>query len=158
VKPVTLIEPLESYRIGSLIPDHESAEFWQAVERGAFVLQQCGTCGRRQYPPLPRCRFCHSAELSWQDAEPVGSLYSWIVVRHPLVERHRDRVPFAVGLVEIEPGVRVVALLDIPGDELEAEQTIALRAVPTAGGGLIVGAASEPVEHPVPAAEEVVGV
>ena len=127
------------YAVGALEPDPESAPFWEAARGGAFVVQRCESCGRRQYPPLPYCRRCHGDSLTWVSAPSTGTLYSWAVVRHPLVRRHETLVPFAAGIVELEPDVRVVALLDIEHEELAAGLQVALSMRPLADGGVIVG-------------------
>jgi uncharacterized OB-fold protein len=138
-----LREPVGQYSIGLLTPDRESAGFWEAAHAGRLVLQACRACGHRQFPPLPRCRSCKSDSLGWDDAPRTGSLYSWIVVRHPLVERQRGLTPFSVGVVEVEPGVRIVVLLDVSSDRLVGDMTIDLRVEPTDEGAVILGRASD---------------
>lgn len=139
------LQELEQYAIGVLTPDTDSREFWQAAHEGRFVLQSCVRCGRRQYPPLPRCRFCRADELKWTPAPATGRLHSWIVVNHALLPRQRALTPYSVGLVELEPGVRVVALLDVPIDLLQGELTLDIRAEPAATAAVIV--ASVPADE-----------
>jgi uncharacterized OB-fold protein len=58
------------------------------------------------------CPFCQATETDWAEACGRGTLYSWVVATHPVHSILVDQVPYVVGLVELEEGVRVVANVD----------------------------------------------
>jgi uncharacterized OB-fold protein len=87
------------------------APYWQALREHRFVVQNCGSCAHVQHPPLPRCVVCGESELPWRDFTPEGTLYAFAVVHHATHLAFADEVPYAVGLVEVLPEVRVVARL-----------------------------------------------
>jgi uncharacterized OB-fold protein len=120
------------------LPDRDSQPFWDAAERGELVVQLCSNCGRRQYPPMPVCANCHSAELSWTPAPPSGRLYSWVVVHHPISEIYADQVPFAVGLVDCD-GLRMVVRLEGPPEGLAAGVEVELGVRGSGGQLTIIG-------------------
>jgi len=99
-----------------LLPERSelTRPYWDALHEGRLVAQECGDCGRVQHPPLPRCGSCHSAELSWRDLAGTGTIYSYTIVHHAAHQALADKVPYAVGLVELDEGPRVVA--DFVGD------------------------------------------
>jgi uncharacterized OB-fold protein len=47
----------------------------------------------------------------WVSATGTGALYSWVVVHVPLAEGLADQVPYAVGLVELSEGIRIVGTI-----------------------------------------------
>lgn len=80
--------------------------FWSGVSAGEIRVQRCADCKVLRHPPSPMCPTCQS--LRWE-AEPVdgsGTVYSYVVCHHPLPPWESG--PYAVVLVELEAGVRVV--------------------------------------------------
>ena len=86
---------------------HDNAWWWEAVDRGELLIQRCRDCGALRHPPRPMCGECQS--LAWDSvrAEGRGSVYSYTVLHHPKFPGFE--YPFAVGLIELEEGVRVVS-------------------------------------------------
>lgn len=83
--------------------DPDTAGFFAAAREGRLVAQSCSACGRMQQPPRPRCVNCLSAELTWKDLPPRGSIYSWTVVEHQI--NPNFPAPYTVILVEVDPGI-----------------------------------------------------
>ena len=103
-------------------PDAWSKEFWDACRAEQLVMQRCADCQRLRYTPRPMCPYCRSLEREYVPVSGRGTLYSWIVVRPPVMPAFADRVPMAVILVELEedPELRMVGnLLDCPIDSIE---------------------------------------
>jgi uncharacterized OB-fold protein len=84
------------------------------VDRGLLV-QRCRACGRRQYPPGAICRRCHAIEcFDWTPAPQRG-----VVVAHTVVHAttYTDREPpYTIAVVELEPGLRLLAEVEARGD------------------------------------------
>jgi uncharacterized OB-fold protein len=54
-------------------------------------------------------------------------VYSWVVAAHPVHPSLVDQVPYVVGLIELEEGVRVVAnVTGCPPAEVTAEMPVEL--------------------------------
>ncbi|MBC3843145.1 hypothetical protein GXW82_31970 [Streptacidiphilus sp. 4-A2] len=70
-------------------------------------FQRCDDCGTPRFPWLPGCNACGSARWTAQAASGEGTVYSCVVVHHPLPAAF-DR-PYAVALVELAEGVRMVS-------------------------------------------------
>ena len=74
---------------------------------------KCRACGARFLPPRPICTECHKQEMDWDVVEGKGRLVSFtcIAVGPPsMKEEGFDRNnPYCLGVVEVDPGVRVVA-------------------------------------------------
>jgi uncharacterized OB-fold protein len=82
--------------------------FWEGVKEGKLLIQQCSDCDRLRQPPGPMCPHCQS--LSWHPkrASGRGSVYSWIVSKHPT---ELDANPRIVALIDLDEGVRMVSNL-----------------------------------------------
>jgi len=94
------------------VPDRETAPFWEAAREGRLRIQRCRGCGRTVFYPRSLCPHCHSAELEWVDCSGRGSVYSFTVVQRTS-EEFKAELPFIVGLVELEEGVRMMARLEV---------------------------------------------
>jgi hypothetical protein len=88
------------------IADPDTAPFWEACREHRLVAQRCDDCGAFRFPPSPVCDRCRSWSATWTPLPLPGRLYSWIVARHSVVPEFSD-LPYVVGVVEFEPGVRM---------------------------------------------------
>ena len=81
-------------------PDGLDAPFWEAAAKGKLVLQRCKACGRWQWGPEWICHNCHSDDLEFVEVPPVGRIYSFERVWHPVHPALKDQGPYIVVLVE----------------------------------------------------------
>lgn len=95
----------------SPLPDFDTETFWSGCDAGELLLQKCQQCETFRWPPGPSCPHCGSAESLWIPSEGTGRVYSWVVVRVPLLPSLSDQLPYAVGLVELSEGVRIVSTI-----------------------------------------------
>ena len=100
-------------------PDVESAPFWSACRDHRLTMQCCSECEHHQYPPATFCEKCRSSKLRWVAVSGRGSVFSWIVVRHPIPsDVFGDVVPYVVALIELEEGPRMAS--NVIGCDVEA--------------------------------------
>jgi uncharacterized OB-fold protein len=118
-------------------PDADSRGFWAATAEGRLAMCRCQSCRLWLQPPLERCRVC-AGPTEFEDVAGTGTVYTFIVQRQAAVAGYLDKVPYVVGLIEldeqlglrlpgrivgVEPGevvcgLRVQAeLVDLPGGE-----------------------------------------
>lgn len=92
-------------------PDTDSAAFWNGLKEGKLLLQHCLDCGNVQYYQQGMCRRCGGERLEHRAASGRGKVHSFSVVyRAPGPAFKRD-VPYAVLLVELEEGPRMISSL-----------------------------------------------
>ncbi|QIE56712.1 Zn-ribbon domain-containing OB-fold protein [Pikeienuella piscinae] len=92
------------------VADADSATYWEGCREGRLLIQRCSECETLRFPPNRICAACHSDKVKWVEASGKGRVYSWIVVNHPVPrEVYGDDVPYAVALIELEEGVRMVS-------------------------------------------------
>jgi len=83
--------------------------FWEGVQAGELRLQRCRDCGRLRQPPRPMCPDCHSLAWSSEPASGRGTVYSYVIPRHPPVPA--GDAPTIIVLVELDEGARLVSNL-----------------------------------------------
>lgn len=84
--------------------------FWEGVDRGELVAQQCLDCETLRHPPSPHCAKCGSEHWHTRPLSGRGVIHTWLVSTHP--NRHTDDERLVI-LVDLEEGVRIVSnLLD----------------------------------------------
>jgi uncharacterized OB-fold protein len=97
----------------------ELAPFFAAARGGKLVVQQCARCGERRFPPREICSRCLGRESSWVTSSGRGTIASWNVMHQVYHPAFAEEVPYAVVLVELEDGGRMISnVVDCPLDRL----------------------------------------
>jgi uncharacterized OB-fold protein len=89
---------------------------WEATREGQLLLPWCLDCGRAHFYPRRRCPFCRGSNFEWRAAGGGGVVYALSVQHRPGWMGLADRVPYAVAVVELDEGVRIMGGLDGLGD------------------------------------------
>ena len=98
--------------------NRDTESFWEGTRKGELRIQKCGACGQLRHPPGPMCPQCNATDPSYVVASGRGSVYSYVVHRHPPVPG--KTLPIVLVLVELEEGVRMVGeLLDAAPEAVE---------------------------------------
>jgi uncharacterized OB-fold protein len=89
------------------VVNRDNAGFWEGVAAHRLLLQRCAGCRTLRFPWLPGCWSCGSDRWDAVEADGSGTVYSYVVVHHPPFPAFDP--PYAVGLIELAEGVRVVS-------------------------------------------------
>lgn len=108
------------------VPDEDSAPFWEGCRQNRLRIQRCADCDTPRFPARRHCAACGSDASIWTDATGKGTVYSWIVVNHPVPsEVFAPEVPYVVALVDLEEGVRMPTnIVETPPDQVKAEMPV----------------------------------
>lgn len=87
--------------------DRSAIRYWDGVKEKKLELQRCKQCGTYLHPPRPMCGNCQSMEFEWVPASGKGTVYSHATYRQG--DNPAFEAPYAVVLVELEEGVRMVS-------------------------------------------------
>jgi len=82
-----------------------------AAAEGRIELQQCEDCGAVPYPPREACHRCTSPRLKWRVQPAGGRLLALTTLHHSNDLFFRERLPWRLGLVQLDCGPTVVAHL-----------------------------------------------
>lgn len=107
--------------------------FYEAAARGELRYQRCPACGHAQFYPRPVCTAC-GADPEWAVASGGGRVYTFTIIRQNLTAGFRDHVPYAVAMVELDEGVRMLGnVIDCAVEDVQvglAVEAVALRFAP----------------------------
>jgi len=96
---------------------------------------RCRDCGTVAFPPARGCQSCGRQSMTALELSDRGTVWGFTVQRFapkspPYVVPEGGFVPFAVGYVELQEGVKVEAVLDcIEFSELDGKAQVTLVAV-----------------------------
>jgi uncharacterized OB-fold protein len=107
--------------------DHDSVLYWEYLKEHKARLQKCENCGRFRFPPYPRCHYCGTSGGEWTLISGQGTVYSWVVVWHPIDPRLAAEVPFVVALVKLEEGPRVAGRLICDPEQIKGGMPVKTR-------------------------------
>lgn len=86
--------------------NRDSQFFWDGTKAGELRIQRCNACGTKRFPPGPACQGCEAYDQGYEVAAGTGTVYSYVVHRHPPVPG--KELPIVIALVDLDEGVRMV--------------------------------------------------
>lgn len=86
--------------------NRDSEFFWEGTRKAELRIQSCGACGALRHPPGPACPDCGALDRSYIVACGEGTVYSYVVHRHPPVPG--KELPIVIALIDLDEGVRMV--------------------------------------------------
>jgi uncharacterized OB-fold protein len=100
--PPILADPMADERI---------QPFWDATKDERLLAPKCASCGTFRMPPVRFCAKCLSQELAWEPLPGTGTVYTFIIVRHPLNPNAANYVPYMPAAIEADgaPGIRFIS-------------------------------------------------
>ena len=101
-------EPGEAFVLRPM-RNRDTEFFWAGTGVGELRIQTCQACGELRFPPGPACPDCGALDRGHVVASGRGTLFSYVVHRHPPVPGRE--LPILIGLVDLEEGVRMVCEL-----------------------------------------------
>ncbi|MGQ4376990.1 bifunctional MaoC family dehydratase N-terminal/OB-fold nucleic acid binding domain-containing protein [Streptomyces sp. SAS_267] len=105
--------------------NRDNAGFWEGVGRHRLLIQRCTSCGTLRFPWLPGCGACGCPDWDTVESGGEGTVYSYVVMHHPPFPAFDP--PYAVALVELAEGVRIVSnVVGVPYDEVRIGMPVRL--------------------------------
>lgn len=90
------------------LPTTDTLPYWRAAAEGRLVIQHCRDCGHRQFYPRAFCTKCLSEQTDWIEVEGSGHIYTFTVCRIAPSPAFAAALPYAVAMVELKEGVRLL--------------------------------------------------
>jgi hypothetical protein len=88
-------------------PDPLERPFFEAAARGELLYQRCPACDHRQFYPRLLCTAC-GGDVAWATAAGRGVVHTFTIVRQHGQQPFKGELPYAVAVVELEEGVRML--------------------------------------------------
>lgn len=86
-----------------------SGPFYKAAKLHKLLFQHCRNCGKNIFYPKNLCPNCWSPDLEWTEASGKGKLYSYTVVHGAAPSAFKDAIPYVIGVIDLEEGVRMLS-------------------------------------------------
>jgi uncharacterized OB-fold protein len=100
-------------------------QYWQHCAQMRLCFQRCKGCGVWRHIPRFMCAICNSMEWEWAESKGRGKVFSWTVTHTPFHAMLASMVPYAVLIVELDEGVKMVSgLRNLPIDKIELEMPV----------------------------------
>jgi uncharacterized OB-fold protein len=97
-------------------PTEISQGFWDAARRHELVAQRCDDCNAWRHYPQLRCPSCLSGDWHWAPLSGSGIVHTFTVTHQAFHPEWKDRVPYAIAVIELEEGIRMVT--DVRGEDV----------------------------------------
>jgi len=93
--------------------------FYKFLQQGKLMAGKCQKCGKIHLPPRPLCSNCYSQQFTWVNISGRGKLSTYTVI-HVAPQQFQALTPYAVGIVELENGLKIPAMIqDIAQEQLK---------------------------------------
>jgi uncharacterized OB-fold protein len=123
---VSLFEPHESEAAGP---------FWEATRRDELVVPWCTACDRPFWYPREVCPSCLGTAIDWRPASGTGEVYAVSVQHRPGPGRDPEDGPYAVALVDLVEGVRMMTnVVGCPPGDVTVGMAVQLTWAPLSDG------------------------
>lgn len=111
----------------SIIPVHNalSQAWFDAVDRGALLVQKDPVTGDIQMYPRARIAGHPDREPEWIEASGRGTLHSFTVVERSVHREFASLTPFVIALVDLEEGGRLTTwIVDTPIERIRCDMRV----------------------------------
>jgi uncharacterized OB-fold protein len=83
--------------------------YWDSLKQGHLSFQHCTCCSHNWLPPRSECPHCLEDKWTWQAASGRAKLISWVVYHMAYHPAFAQRLPYAVAVVALEEGARLIS-------------------------------------------------
>ncbi len=88
-------------------PTPDTAPFFEGTAHGELRIQRCAACAKAFFYPRSGCPHCGSTDVAWERASGRARLHTY-VINHRAAPGFEDQVPYAIAVVELEEGPRMM--------------------------------------------------
>jgi uncharacterized OB-fold protein len=130
-----MAETATTHHRPAVIPDERSKMFFEACERGEFLIRRCASCQEWSAPADTMCSMCGNLELGWARASGRGTVHTFGIVHHISHPGFKDEAPYNVAVVELEEGPRInTHIIGCANDEIAVGMAVEIEFVRTESG------------------------
>lgn len=110
-------------------PTPDTRPYFEAAARGELSIPRCDSCDTLFFYPRSWCPSCSSDRITWVTCSGRATLHSYVITSIP-AQGFDGEVPYAIALVELEEGPRLMAnVMGVPQDPEHLVLDMPLRVV-----------------------------
>lgn len=98
---------MSDYRKPLPQPTPETQHFWDGCRDGKLLLQRCKDTGKAYFPPRPFSPYTGSRDVEVFEASGKAKLFSYVINHRP-AKGFEDEAPYAIAVIELEEGPRMM--------------------------------------------------
>jgi uncharacterized OB-fold protein len=104
------------------------SRYWREIpQRYRLEAAKCSGCGKVSFPPRSVCPKCGKAEFETTVLPDHGVVSTFTVIR-VAPSQFEDQAPYAVGIVELDGGVKITAqIVDCPLEDIKIGQKVKIE-------------------------------
>ena len=104
------------------------SRYWREIpQRYRFEASKCKNCDTIFFPPRLICPECKKREFEETKLAEEGKILTYTIIRVP-PRQFVDQVPYAVGIVELDDGVKLTGqIVDCDFEDLKIGQKVKLE-------------------------------
>jgi len=104
------------------------SRYWREIpQRYRLEAQKCKKCGMVLFPPRLICPECKGREFEDTKLAEKGKILTYTIIRVP-PHQFVDQAPFAVGIVELDDGVKLTGqIVDCDFEDLKIGQRVKIE-------------------------------
>ena len=91
-------------------PPFTIEQFYKFLSQQKLMAGKCLKCGKIHLPPRPMCDNCFSQDFEWVSISGKGKLVTYTVI-HVAPQQFQALTPYAVGIVELENGLKIPGII-----------------------------------------------
>jgi uncharacterized protein len=91
------------------VPSAESQAYWDGLRDRELLMPRCDACGKYWFPPSLLCPHCNATKWTWTSTSGRGRIFSYVVYHRVYHPGFADEVPYAVAVIELDEGPRMVS-------------------------------------------------
>jgi uncharacterized OB-fold protein len=101
-------------------------QFYKHIGLGKLLGGKCRKCGKLHLPPRPLCDNCYSSDFEWTEVSGRGKLLTYTVI-HVVPAQFQSMAPYAMGIIELEAGVRMLGMIrEVKPEEIRIGMSLEL--------------------------------
>ena len=101
-------------------------QFYKHINQGKLLGGKCRKCGKIHLPPRPLCDNCFSKDFEWTEIPTKGKLSTYTVI-HVAPTQFQSMTPYAMGIVELEDGLRIPGMIrGVPLEQIRIGMDLAI--------------------------------
>jgi uncharacterized OB-fold protein len=116
-------------------PAPESLPYWEAAKQHRLDIPHCRGCDEYFFPPARICPRCTASDVDFVTVSGRGKIFSYVIFDRVYHPGFADDVPYAVALVELAEGPRLISnIIGIPAEQVSCDMLVAVVFDDAAGG------------------------
>ncbi len=118
IQKEVIIMGFDEFGFINFVPFTKVEDFANYLKEGELMGMRCKKCGSVYFPPRSECIKClgPESEMEWMKFSGKAKLLTYTVI-HAAPTGFEEKVPYTIGVVDLEEGGRLLAWVEDPPED-----------------------------------------